>query len=407
MKAFVFAITTCFLTVGIFRSIGIYRLINIETTIIALTLFCFLGLVLAKKHTTHTKSSKTPLLLLACLAGLFFYSAFFSKYPNISILMSFYIVCSGVYYLILYSTDLNYKKQENSIGLFSNFTPLDCAKLAFIAITYIHIITQVFFYIFQPIRTTGLMDDFSQASFLILCALAMAYPIFKDRIYFIGLSAIGLFAFFASFSRTSNFLLLIFLFMLFLMNYKKSFLERRKIYKLLGVTLLSLALVYFYPAIVDQEAIDRGGLSQFGTLNSRTIYWNVAWEAIKTSPFLGHGIGTYAYTGIKEAQPFHIILYVHNDYLQIWHDLGLVWLIIFVTTIIYILASRFPFRVQLHKGKIQFNMTHLSESKYIAWVMVLLFSLYMMINFLILNIEFQIALAVFITDLFKSENENA
>ncbi|MBI1748211.1 MAG: O-antigen ligase family protein [Acidobacteria bacterium] len=75
-------------------------------------------------------------------------------------------------------------------------------------------------------------------------------------------------------------------------------------------------------------------------LSQRNVWWRVSWDMIKSGPLLGHGIGSFnpSYfdyqreftrrTGIKVALPHPGQL--HNEYLQLWLELGIVGLLLFL-----------------------------------------------------------------------------
>lgn len=391
-RTLIAAIVIAYLIVGMLRSIGVYDVIGMEHSIMILGL----GSLASFFVFTRQALNITQLLTIATFICLFLYNGLTSRYPGVSLTLCFFLLASSMLFLALVNADQ--RALENSPSSGNSYPVTDSAKLAFIACATIHALCLVFFYFFEPERTTGLMDDFSQASMLLLLAYGFAYPLLKDKVYFSAFSLLYFIAFFTTFSRTANFLLVLLFIALFVLELKNKQVVR--VFKLAALAIGAIIFVYWYPEFLGETAVDRGGLGHFSTLNSRTIYWQTAWEAIQQKPFLGHGLGLFSFTGINEAQPFNIILYVHNDYLQIWHDLGLVWLIAFVATLAYLLLRFSPVALQKTSG-VHFSLNTSDSRKFLAWSMLLAVALYMGINFLILNIEFQIAIALLITDLIR------
>ena len=392
MKALIFCIVLVYMVVAMFRSIGIYELFSLQPAVVLLAiaglccLFAF-NLQGIKRHQTLT---------LLVFFILFIYSATVSRFPATSLVLSFFMFASAIIFVGLEFADSDFAQNTKSAN---KYAITDSAKIAFIICTSIHALTMVVFYLFQPERTTGLMDDFSQASMLLLLAYAFAYPLFKDKTFFSAFSLIYFIACFTAFSRTVNLLLIVLFAALFLLELRRK--NLKNVAKLAALAVIALGIVYMYPGFVGETTVDRGGLSHLSTLNSRTIYWQTAWQAIQQKPLLGHGLGLFSFTGIKEAQPFNIIYFVHNDYLQIWHDLGIFWLVLFVSAIAYLLFRYSPFKLSNGTGyPIAINSEN--SRRLLAWFMLLSIALYMSINFLIFKIEFQLAIAILLVDLLRT-----
>lgn len=60
------------------------------------------------------------------------------------------------------------------------------------------------------------------------------------------------------------------------------------------------------------------------SLNSRSIYWRVAWEEWKEHPLTGTGAGTFQYTWLENRPVFHGVKQVHNVYLEQGTETGIV-----------------------------------------------------------------------------------
>jgi len=382
----IFVTVFSYLVISALGSIGLYKVINFDLGLILTGTLCLISFGCVVQRPIPKKQ----IVILAIVSLLFIQSLMNSSYLAFSAVLAFYFATSAALLVTL--------QQSRFLTPTSNYrdTALLGAKYAFILFAVLHSITLVFFYLFEPNRTTGLLDDYSQASMILLLALGLAYPLWKENRFFSAFALVLLIAYFTSYSRTANFLLVIFLLILF-------FVERRNdsINSTLKLSLLA-GLAYFfvalYPELVGKEMVDRGGLAQFSTLNSRTIYWQTAWDAIIQKPWFGWGLRTYAWTGIQETQPFNIIYFVHNDYLQIWHDLGIFWLLLLLGSCAFILVKHLPVTISFQQP---FSIAAKDQplQKQIAWLLILTVAMYMCINFLITSFEFQIAIAIILTDL--------
>ena len=158
--------------------------------------------------------------------------------------------------------------------------------------------------------------------------------------------------------------------------------------------LIAIAIGYTaaitYPVLVSEAVVDRGGLHHFKTLNSRAYYWTAAFNAIKENWLWGAGIGTYQYTGIREVVPFREITSAHNDYIEVWHDLGIIWFFIFIATLVFSLIKLAPFSISKQ------DFFECSLSKYLAWTLLLSMCMYMCINFIAKTYFFVMAFALLV-----------
>jgi O-antigen ligase len=268
-------------------------------------------------------------------------------------------------------------------------------KTALLLVAAIHASVLLVGYIMFPdMRWTGLFADYSQAAIFILFSYALATPFIRDKHYGVGLTFLLFLGFFCAFSRTANFLLAVFT--VFFVYFEVQNKRLNNAVKFCATLVFALALIYLYPLLVDFNAVDRNSINEFRTLNSRTIYWQAAIESIMAHPFMGIGIGNYEYSGIKVLRPFHLISSVHNDYLQVWVELGLFWALAFLLSAAYLVLRYQPF--QFH-GKLQFGLKETNERRQTAWLLLLCFSLYMLINFIVGFFIFQLILAILIYEL--------
>ncbi|WP_353413682.1 O-antigen ligase family protein [Arenicella sp. 4NH20-0111] len=245
-------------------------------------------------------------------------------------------------------------------------------------------------YIQDPVRQSGLLLDYSQSSFFLLLIYGYLYHTLKSRQYFPLLTFIVALAIFTSFSRTTNFLLAVFILSLIV------FRVYTREHSIKGGTIIAIVFAFVFlhllPVILGSDAVDRGGLQDFNTLNSRTQYWSLAWQAIMEKPLLGHGLGNFEYLGAKDSFPNQKIFFVHNDYLQIWMELGVIWFFLFIYSVGYLLIK--------HRQVIAIPLGVKGDLKrYIDWVMLCCCAAYMAINFIIGSLIFLLLIALIIARL--------
>jgi len=341
------------------------------------------------------------LIVFVCL---YFYSVLNSIYVARSIILAVGMFSSFLIFCVL--NDLvHIKAKKNDMGgidvaiLEESEDYLSIAKYALAFVVAINAITLILFYIDKPIRVTGQFRDYSQSAFSILLAFALIQPLIKKKTIFTALTLIYFLGFFTTFSRTAIFLLIVYLVALFIIEFRNKNLYQ--FIKILALILLSYLLVQTYPLALEQDTVSRG-ISDLNTLNSRTFYWQAAWEAIKLSPVFGHGFNTFEYTGIQALLPFQRITSIHNDYLQVWHDLGVIWLLFFILMITYASIKFAPFRgSKSHQLRIRIN--DMPSQKQIAWVLMICMFAYMSINFILLSQTFQIIFAILMVELLSDE----
>lgn len=116
----------------------------------------------------------------------------------------------------------------------------------------------------------------------------------------------------------------------------------KRMWVLLPAGLLAAGL--FIAAMPDlrQRWMELADLRGTHSATIRSFYWNVTWEAIILRPLLGHGPGSFSRTyfdtqgdllsagRIEPPEVIQPMLWAHNDYLQIWLEVGLLGLILFV-----------------------------------------------------------------------------
>jgi O-antigen ligase len=69
------------------------------------------------------------------------------------------------------------------------------------------------------------------------------------------------------------------------------------------------------------------------TLSHRFELYDIAWQLIKQKPLFGHGFYTYQYYKSRDLKPPYaggVTRFVHNDYLQLWMEIGVLGVAAFV-----------------------------------------------------------------------------
>ena len=286
-------------------------------------------------------------------------------------------------------TDLEEKRYK--AGKLDEISFTEVSRRILLLFAFSQAIFLVVQYVSDPVRSTGFFLDYSQASLILLVGFGLNYLWLKDNprisLLVIYIMFIG---FFATFSRTSNFLLLLFIVAMALIE-----LRQRQAKFLLFATLaiaFSYVTVMLIPELLGESAVSRGGLAEFSTLNSRSYYWQSAILAIRDNPWWGSGLGNFEFLGIKEMFPYNRINSVHNDYLQVWVDLGMFWLILFIGAVLIIVVTKSP----LFRAREEWLAV---DIKNISWLLLASFSLYMLINFIAYTFIFQIVSCLLLAEL--------
>ncbi len=175
------------------------------------------------------------------------------------------------------------------------------------------------------------------ACFLLLALYSAIYLSLKDRrVYLFSLPIISL-GLILTFSRTTLFFGLAWLIIFFAHNYLKT--KDKKILKPILVLFASLATfsLIFLPYLTNRFNIQR----EEQAVSLRMFYNKASYQIIKKSPFLGVGLGNFtlklkeAYPDLEdwEYQP------VHNIYLLITSEVGILGFLVFVLFLIFLLQA--------------------------------------------------------------------
>ena len=110
------------------------------------------------------------------------------------------------------------------------------------------------------------------------------------------------------------------------------------------ITGAALIAIVVLPLMSNQQAINH--LFNWKSINGRILMSVASWEMIRDAPLTGHGLGTFGlrvpdYQAEVLSQPWaerfipnaSFTSYAHNDYLQLWAELGIFGLLAFVALI--------------------------------------------------------------------------
>jgi O-antigen ligase/lipoprotein NlpI len=132
-------------------------------------------------------------------------------------------------------------------------------------------------------------------------------------------------------------------------NTNKQYYKKIILYFLLLV-IIALAVIYI-PHPLNKENTPLGKLRNRVTIESltsgssilrRVATWKFTWMMIEDYPILGSGVGTYGYQSLKyqadffaqgknrDIYPHGFAVQAHNEYLQIWSELGIIGLLLFL-----------------------------------------------------------------------------
>ena len=149
---------------------------------------------------------------------------------------------------------------------------------------------------------------------------------------------------------------LIFMSFLFLISRGKNFIKKnRKIFIIILTVVIIITFLFIIPTPLNKSGttiekiksrISISQLTQSHSIKRRIATWKFTVLMIKDHPLLGSGIGTYKYNTLKYQAEFfkqgkNRSLYphgfadkAHNEYLQLWAEMGIVGLGIFIWLII-------------------------------------------------------------------------
>ena len=149
---------------------------------------------------------------------------------------------------------------------------------------------------------------------------------------------------------------LIFMFLLFLLSRGKSFInENKKIFITVLIAIIIVAFLFIIPTPLSKSRtvisqikarVSITRLTNEFSSGRRITIWKFTGMMIKDRPILGSGIGTYKYNTLRyqakffeqgdnrSIYPYGYADKTHNEYLQLWAELGIIGLGIFILIII-------------------------------------------------------------------------
>ena len=207
-------------------------------------------------------------------------------------------------------------------------------------------------------------------------SLTIGLILAKNKIYnrlflFIALIAMGG-ALFLTFTRGSYLAMAITVPVILFLCFKSAVDEQNKkrykkiILYFILLAIIALAVIYIpHPFNRGDSALGKlrsrvtiESLTSGSSVLRRIATWKFTWMMIEDYPLLGSGIGTYAYHSLKyqadffaqgnnrDIYPHGFAVQAHNEYLQIWSELGIVGLLIFLWIIFAYYRNIF---INLHK----------------------------------------------------------
>lgn len=181
---------------------------------------------------------------------------------------------------------------------------------------------------------------------------------FKKTLLLMGILAMGM-TLMLTFTRGSYLdfgASLIFMFFLFLISRGKNFIkDNKKIFIIILVAVIIITFLFVIPTPLNKSGtiiskiksrISVSQLTQDFAIKRRIATWKFTVLMIKDRPLLGSGIGTYKYNTLKyqakffdqgqnrSLYPHGFATKAHNEYLQLWAEMGIVGLGIFIWLII-------------------------------------------------------------------------
>ena len=215
------------------------------------------------------------------------------------------------------------------------------------------------------LRVFGLFGNPGHFAGYLILPLSLTISLFftsKNRnrkiLFLIGILAMGT-AIILTFTRAAYPALgvsLIFMFSLFLLSRGKSFIkENKKIFFIILIAIIIIAFLFIIPTPLSKPGTVisqiKGRVSITQLINvfpssRRIAIWKFTGMMIKDHPILGSGIGTFKYNDLRyqakffeqgdnrSIYPYGLAEYAHNEYLQLWAELGTIGLAIFLWLII-------------------------------------------------------------------------
>jgi len=230
----------------------------------------------------------------------------------------------------------------------------------------------------------GLFGNVNYFAEYLMIPLTIAVPLFfaaRNKLVkiflFIGIVVMGI-SLILTFTRSSYLgfaAALLFMIIFLIFQERKNFFKkyRKTIIYFLILTVIAL-MIFFIPSPLNQ-----GGtviskikartsitqLTQGSSILRRIAIWKFTWLMIKDHPILGSGLGNFQYNSLqyqaeffgqgnnRALYPYGIADKAHNEYLQLWSELGIVGLLTFIWMIIQFFINAIRFLKREKRGQKQ------------------------------------------------------
>ena len=215
------------------------------------------------------------------------------------------------------------------------------------------------------LKVFGLFGNEGHFTGYLILPLSLTISLFfasKNRnrkiLFLIGILAMGT-TIILTFTRSSYPALsvsLIFMFLLFLLARGKEFIkENKKIFIFLLIVIILAVSIFIIPTPLNKtgtvisrikEGVSVTQLINVFSSGRRAAIWKFTGMMIKDHPIIGSGIGTFKYNDLRyqakffeqgdnrSIYPYGLAEQAHNEYLQLWAELGTIGLAIFLWLII-------------------------------------------------------------------------
>lgn len=191
--------------------------------------------------------------------------------------------------------------------------------------------------LYEIILTTGILFSQSRGTFIYFIIYVIYFTFIKKDKHCLKNSLIALLIYFSFASRNIILIILLPMIIYTILMFEKYLLL------FIGIT-IPLVVILQNKKIADTIRIFK---IKFNTpnLQVRFIYYLDAVKSIIKKP-LGYGIGSYVYLQKFQQTYNYNIRYVHNSFIQIAYDLGLIALVLFIILLIYLLLKMYKLNIK-------------------------------------------------------------
>lgn len=315
-------------------------------TLAVLFVVAFFLLFCLKKTTLH-RCFTLPIFLGVSFVLLILFSCVYAAYPSTAIktgLDTFAVLFPGLYYYF-YSDKVNFNILFGMLIRFSLFFSTITIISILIPPLYTNVIVRLLpsklqaaaLYFYGPTVSAGITDQTAVNAWISVIGGSVAFSLYctRRKIKYLFL----IFIFFLSILFTAKRAHLLFsiasMLVVYLKLYKRNI---KKLIALLAILCMGCILVYrLFPNVVaSMEA--RFVVSDNTDISSnRFLLWGIAFSFFLQRPITGWGFGYYS-----QVMPMN----VHNVYLQVLCELGMIGLVVFI---VFIIAAFFSLVIKFKK----------------------------------------------------------